>query len=150
MSKKVALQLSNILPLEKYAKAMANAGFEYYGISFNNYKPLIQDDYLDYIYKIKQIFTDCGLKCAQMHAPYYNLLISAEIRDGDLEKAILRSVEATKILGGEVLAVHPRSFIIENQPRETAVDSEKSLKENVISFKPLVLECEKQGVLLGI
>lgn len=150
MDKKVALQLSNTLPLEDYAKAMADAGFKYYAISFNDYKPLVQDDYLDYINNIKKIFLDCGLKCVQTHAPYYNLLVGAEVRDIDIEKAIFRSIEATKILGGEVLAVHPRSFIIENQPRETAVDREKSLKENVISFKPLALECEKQGVLLGI
>ena len=99
---------------------------------------------------IDAFFKQCNLKCVMTHAPYYNLLLSAERRIETMETALLRSIEATNILGAEICAVHPRSYIIDGEPRDTAVDRKKSLHENIISFQPLVKECEKFGVLLGI
>lgn len=55
-----------------------------------------------------------------------------------------------KILGAEICAVHPRSFLIPGVPPVESCDRERSFEENLISFKPLVEACERFGVKLGI
>lgn len=150
MEKKVAIQLRNTEPWQDVARAMAESGFKYVAMGFGDEKPLLKDDWKQYVYEIGETFSSYGLKCIQTHAPYYDLLISAEKRDADMELAMLRTIEATKILGAEICAVHPRSVIIEGEPRETAADREKSLQENIVAFSPLVEACEKHDVLLGI
>lgn len=150
MSRKVALQIRNIEPMKVMVKAMAESGFKYVSMGFNDVKPLLDDNWESYVYEIGETFSKYGLKCIQTHAPYYSLLLSAEKRDDYMETALLRSIEATKMLDAEICAVHPRSVIIDGEPRETAVDREKSLQENIIAFTPLAELCEKRGVLLGI
>ncbi len=150
MDRKVALQLRNQEPWRETAKEMSKAGFEYVAFAFGDERPLLQDNWRAYVRDVANVFAELGLKCVQTHAPYYSLLISAEKRDEAMETALLRSMEATRILGAEICAVHPRSFIKEGTPRETAVDRGRSLTENLFSFRPLVTECERLGVQLGI
>ena len=150
MNRKVALQINNAWDMEKMTKIMSDCGFKYVAISFGDANPLIGDDWEKYIYGIGELFAKNGLRCIQTHAPYYDLLISAEERNPDMEKALLRSMEATKLLGADICAVHPRSVLIPDRPRETTTDREKSLKENIIAFSPLAEAGEKLGVYLGI
>ena len=150
MTKKVALQLRNSEPVRELAKAAAESGFRYISMAFGDEKPLLQPDWKGYVEGIGETFAGYGLTCVQTHAPYYSLLISAEERTESMETALLRSMEATKLLGAELCAVHPRSVIIPGLPRETAVDRKRSLEENLIAFSPLAEVCEKHGVLLGI
>lgn len=148
MDKKVALQIRNFEPISRAAKAMKSAGFKYVAFAFTDKNLLLCSDWERKVYEIAEIFDKYSLKCIQTHAPFYPLLVSAEERDEGLEKSILRSVEATKILGADLLAVHPRSVIKEDETAE--VLTEKSLKENIISFNGVVNLCEKLGITLGI
>ena len=150
MDKKIAFQIVNTGSVEKVAKALSDGGFKYVAMAFGDEKPLLSDNWEKYVYETGNILSKNGLTCIQTHTPYYNLLISAEKRDENMELAIMRSIEATKLLGAEICAVHPRSFIKAGEPRETAVDRGKSLEENIISLSPLVELCEKHNVLLGI
>ena len=150
MDRKVALQLRNTEPLDMMAKAMADAGFKYVAMAFGDEKPMQSDDWEKHVYNAGDVFAKYGLKCIQTHAPYYDLMISAEERDENFETALCRSIEATRMLGAEICAVHPRSVIIDKRPVEYIVDRERSLEENIKSFKPLVELCEKNDVLLGI
>lgn len=150
MDRKVALQIRNSLPLEAVFQAMSESGFRYVAMGFGDRKPLLDSDWEKYVGNIGKLLGKYGLQCVQTHAPYYDLLISAEKRTEEMDLALLRAVQATKILGAEVCAVHPRSVIIDGQPRETSVDRERSLAENVIAFTPLVEQCEKDGTFLGI
>lgn len=151
MDRKVAIQLRNNEPWEKMSKMMSEAGFKYVAMSFGDDEGnLLKEDWKDYVYKMKSVFDKNDLKCVMTHAPYYPLLISAEERDEKLELTMLRTIEATKILDADICAVHPRSFIDKNLPERESVDRERSLIENIKSFKPLVQECEKFGVKLGI
>lgn len=150
MERKVALQIRNNEPLELMVDLMVKSGFKYVSMSFGDEKPLLKEDWKDYITYIDQLFKKNGLKCVMTHAPYYHLLVSAEVRDQDMETAMLRTIEATKMLGAEICAVHPRSVLIYAEDRDNTVDRARSLQENVISFTPLVKECEKVGVKLGV
>lgn len=149
MDRKVALQIQGSGPWRQTAKIMADVGFRHVAIVTNE-ALLCRDDWKDEIAGMGELFAEYGLTCIQTHAPYYNLLLSAEVREERLETALLRSIEAAKMLGAELCAVHPRSVITPNEPRETAVDRARSLEENLIAFRPLIEECEKQNVLLGI
>ena len=151
MDKKVALQLRNDEPWREMAGMMARAGFKYVSMALSgDIRPLLDDNWREYVQEIDRVFKENGLRCVMTHAPYYHLLVSAEERDPKTELAMLRCIEATKMLGADICAVHPRSVIIPNMPREEAVDRARSLEENIISFKPLVDECERLGVKLGI
>ncbi|MBO4262962.1 MAG: hypothetical protein J5903_04180, partial [Clostridia bacterium] len=116
MDKKVTIQIRNFEPWQETAEMMADVGFKYVAMGFGDEKPLLKDDWKDHVYKMAEVFDKCGLKCVQTHAPYYDLLISAEKRDENMEKALLRSMEATKILGAAICAVQPRSYIIDGAP----------------------------------
>ena len=152
MSKRVAIQLRNYEKEDwrRLSRISAEAGFSYVAMAFGDPTPLLRDDWRDYVNEMVETFARLGLRCVQTHAPYYDLQISAEKRDADMETALFRMAEVTKMLGAELLAVHPRSFILEGEPRETTVDRARSFEENLISFRPLAMECERQGVLLGI
>jgi sugar phosphate isomerase/epimerase len=87
------------------------------------------------------------------HAPYYDLFITAETLLPEYEKGLFRCIEATKILGAEICAVHPRTAFFGGEAHGdllTCVDVEKSLQCNLESLSPLAKEAEKQGVLLGV
>ena len=150
MDRKIALQVRNYEPWQDTVRAMAKYGFRYVSMGFGDEKPLLCDDWRDYVCDIQRTLDSYGIRCVMTHAPYYNLLISAEVRDPDMETALLRSIEATRMLGAEICAVHPRSVIIPGVPREDACDRARSLEENLISFRPLVRACEEHGVRLGI
>lgn len=147
--RKVALQIRCYEPWAETAKLMADVGFRYVAMVLD--APLLCNaDWKQRLYEMRETLERYGLRCIQTHAPYYDLLISAEIRDEMMETALLRSIEATKLLGAQLCAVHPRSVIIPDRSRETSVDRERSLLENLVSFRPLVAECEAHNVLLGI
>lgn len=150
MEAKVALQIRNVEPYEILAKNMAECGFRYVAFAFSDEAMLLSEDWERQVYKVGETFARAGLSCIQTHAPYYDLLISAERRSPEMELALLRAVEATKLLGAPLCAVHPRSVLRAGAPRETAVDREASYRENIIAFSPLVEACEKNGVSLGI
>lgn len=149
MDKKVALQIRSYEPWKETAKYMSEIGFKYVAIVLGE-EIMKTDEWKQHVEDMNETFKKYGLKCVQTHAPYYDLLLSAEKRDENKEKALLRCMEATKMLGAEICAVHPRSYLIEGEPRETAVDRVRSLEENLIAFRPLVEECEKHGVMLGV
>lgn len=150
MDKKVSLQIPISQFTDSIAEIIKNCGFKYVSISFDDNSILLANDFKCELQKVFEILKKNTLKCNMIHAPYYHLLISAENYDDDMELAILRSIEATKILGSQICVVHPRSVIIENVPREDSVDRVASLEKNLIYFKPLIKECEKHDVLLGI
>ena len=70
--------------------------------------------------------------------PYYDLLISAEIADEALDKAMLRCIGGGKMLGAQWTAYHPRSAVNDNySPR-------KSMELARNALEPLEMD-EKQG-----
>ena len=95
--------------------------------------------------RIKEAIEQNGLVCIQTHAPYYDLLISAEVKDADMEKALARCIEGTRILGTGICAFHPRSVIVNDE-----VDEERSFEENYKDFGKLIKTSEENGIKLGI
>ena len=90
MDKKVALQLRNNEPWQEMSGMMARAGFKYVAMSFGDERPLLEDNWREYVENIDRVFKGNGLKCVMTHAPYYHLLLSAEERDPKMELAMTR------------------------------------------------------------
>ena len=150
MDKKVAIQLQHDDRWREMIKIAGESGFKFVSMGFGSSKCFHSDGWKVEVEKIREELEKNGLKCVQTHAPYYDLLLSAEKRDEDMEKALKRSMEATKILGADICAVHPRSYIIDGAPRETVVDKKRSLEENQSSISETLNSAIKNGVLLGI
>ncbi len=145
MEAKVAIQIQHDNFCNEMLKTAAECGYKYISMGFGSSKCFNSDDWSDEIISIKKLLRSLGLVCVMAHAPYYDLRISAEILDETMEKALLRCVEATAMLGAEIVAIHPRGCYI-NGVEQT----EKSYEINVKNIAPLAKKAGNYGCLIGI
>jgi len=157
MDKKIAIQIRHGENFEQTMKFATESGFKYVSIGFGDAKIFHQDDWEKEVGNIGEILAKNNLSCVMTHAPSYDLLIPAEQIDEDMERAMLRCMKATLMLGGKISAVHPRSvfrggspYAEKELPFEQGVDPDKSFVCNMKSFAPLAEEIGKGGGMLGI
>ena len=125
-------------------KSAANAGFKYVSLGFGSSDCFRKADWEKHIAYISGKLDEYGIECIQTHLPYYDLLISAEITDKDMDRAMLRCISGGKMLGAEWTAYHPRTAINDNySPR-------KSMKFTRAALEPLVNEAVKQNTGIAI
>ena len=121
----------------------AKNGFQYVSMGFGSSKCFHHDDWAEETVKIKTALDALGLRCVMTHAPYYDLRISADFLDDAMETALLRCVKATSMLGGEIMAIHPRGYyrdegpVPENGFTETARKFLKNLSVIMCRILPL-------------
>ena len=147
MDKKVAWQIHYNSRFFEILKIAAEVGFKYVAVGFGDQKIFQEDDWEEKVLEIKKALDENGVKCIQTHAPYYDLRISAEITDEKFELALVRCIKATKMLGAQICAVHPRGYYEGGVGKEIV---EESFKWNKINFEPMVREAEKCGCMVGI
>jgi len=75
----------------------------------------------------------------QSHPHYYDLLISSEIIDEDMEFAIRQSIISSAALGAKYCVIHPRSAI------NFAYSNKKSFEDNKKWFSELIDTAVKHG-----
>lgn len=143
--RKIAISVFEQCCPEKVAAYAAEAGFRYVNWGFSaKTASLVGDDWEKTVEKAKTLLDRYGLQCVMTHSPYYDLRISAEIADESLDRAQMRAVRATAMLGGEIVAFHPRTHFT------GGMDREKSFTDNLRNFAPFVKEAERDGVKIGI
>ena len=120
-------------------------GFQYVSMGFGSSKCFHQDNWMEETETIRSVLDALGLRCVMTHAPYYGLRISAEFLDDAMETALLRCVKATSVLGGEIMAIHPRGYYRDDGPipdngfYENGKElPEESFRQNVRNLFPLV------------
>ena len=145
MENLVAFQVRYEKDYEHVLKMVKNAGFKYVSIGFGNEEYLLDGDYNKKIAKLKTDLKENDLTCVFTHSPYYDPLISAEILDEKKEYAQELSLIATKELGADIIAFHPRSYI-----KNGVVDNRKSLEINAKNFKPIIEKSKKLGVEVAL
>ena len=145
MEKKIAIQIQHDAHWREMLQITAESGFKFVSMGFGSSKVFHKDGWEKEMDEIGNELAKNGLRCVMTHTPYYDLLISAEKIDEVMERALLRCMTATGMLGGEISAVHPRSFL-DGQ----AVDGKKSLAYNLKSFSVLAEEIGKYGAKLGV
>lgn len=145
MSGKIALQIQHHYCCDEMLTAAAECGFKYISLGFGSSRHFERSAYMGEIVRLRKLLDSLGLTCVMTHAPYYDLRISAEILDPDMEDALLRCVEATSMLGAEIMAVHPRACYENGKENVKA-----SFSANVKNFLPLVKYASVCGVKIGI
>ena len=122
----------------------ALAGFKYIAINFNNMpdnSPPVWDAAPE---KIIRILENNSLKCVQSHLPYYDLRISAEITDNELENAITNSLKVAGKIGVKWNVYHPRSAV------STGFCISRSLDENIRRISGYLEIDEKCGTGIAL
>lgn len=145
MEKKIAVQIQHDANWKDMLRITAESGFKCVAMGFGSSKVFEREDWEKEISSVGDELAKNGLKCVMTHSPYYDLHCSAEKTDERMEKALLRSMKGTAMLGAELTAVHPRSFLIGKK-----VHRKKSLEYNLKSFSRLGEEIGKYGAVLGI
>lgn len=153
--KKIAVQLRAFEPWKTQLDDVRAAGFRYVAFCFEgeeNGDFLAGADWERRVADVREELEKYGLVCVMTHAPCYDLRLSADVEDESKAESVLRSIKATKMLGADITAIHPRTFF---HPEDRALKTprvlkDKSLEYNVKLFSPAVEECEKHGVRLGI
>lgn len=157
MDKRVALQVQHDGRWRDVLKTAAEAGFRYISMGFGSSKCFHQEDWAEETARIRAELDSLGLRCVMTHAPYYDLRISADFLDDAMETALLRCVKATAMLGGEIMAIHPRGYY--RDEGEVPANGfygngkeipEESYKYNVQNLAPLVEEAVRQGCRIGV
>lgn len=125
-----AIQLKYDESFEYSVKCAKNAGFKYIAIGFGSSKCFHSENWEKEVIKIENLLKENALECIQTHLPFHNMLSSAEIEDKDTDKAILRCLEAGKMLGSAWNVYHARSAINDNYSTKKSMEyAKKSVAE---------------------
>ena len=139
-----AIQIQYREDFEYALKCAADAGFKYISMGFGSSNCFHESDWEKHIMYIAKLLKENSIECIQTHLPYYDLLISAEIEDEAMDKAMLRCISGGKMLGAEWTAYHPRSAVNDNySPR-------KSMELARNALEPLVNEAVRKNTGLAI
>ena len=157
MERKVALQIQHDANWRNMLEISAANGFRYVALGFGSSKCFHSEDWAEEIQNIRSVLDTLGLRCVMTHAPYYDLRISADFLDDAMEKALLRCVRATSMLGSDIMAIHPRGYYRTEEPvpengfyANGVEQPEESFRWNVKNLLPLVEEAVRCGCRVGI
>ena len=157
MEKKAALQVQHDGQWERILEIAADCGFRYVSMGFGSSRCFHCEDWMEETEKIRARLDALGLRCVMTHAPYYDLRISADFLDDAMETALLRCVKATAMLGGEIMAIHPRGYYRDENPvpENGFYGNGKEIPEqsyacNIRNLRPLVAEAIRCGCRVGV
>ena len=148
--RKVAIQIQHDDRWREMLKIAAESGFRAVAMGFGSSRCFHGNGWEKRVAEIREELDKNGLFCVMIHAPYYDLMKSAETVDPETEQALIRCVTATKTLGGSITVVHPRSVITEVEKDVWRVDGARSLAVNRENLSGMLNEAIKNGVFLGI
>ena len=121
---------------EQAIKMIKDAGFDGYDFSMfdHNKKYWDSDGWKEYAENLKRVADETGIPCLQMHAPCPMMRTIENVIP--LESTFLRSIEIAKILGCNMLVVHPGSFL-------TAQENKKYIYDKILPF------AKEKGVMIA-
>lgn len=128
-------------------KLVKDAGFTAYDMSFTDMlwskSRFNEDDYLEYAKSVKEYADSIGIVCNQAHAPFGSST-GDPIKDADIYKKIVRSIECAAILGAKNIIVHPKQHL-------RYLGNEQILKEmNLEFYTDLAKVAEKCGICVAV
>lgn len=106
-----AVQIQHNDDMEYALSCAREAGFEYVSMGFGSSKLFHSADWERGVSEIDALLRKNGLRCVQTHLPYYDLRISAEEIDADMDLAMKRCIRAGAMLGAEWNAYHARTVL---------------------------------------
>ena len=137
---KKAIQIAYNKGFEKRCEYAAIAGFKYILVNFNDMPDRSPMVWAQAPENMLRILEKNGLACIQTHLPYYDLRISAEVTDDELEKAIINSLKVAGEIGAQWNVYHPRAAV------KAGFCASKTLDENIRRISGYLEAAEKYGL----
>ena len=106
-----AIQIAYNEHFELKCELASNVGFKCISVNFHDMQDRSDKAWKEAPEKILKILERYGLKCIQTHLPYYDLRVSAEILEDEMESAIKESIRVGGEIGAAWNVYHPRSAI---------------------------------------
>ena len=106
-----AIQIAYNELFELKCRLAGEAGFRHIAVNYTEILGKSDSEWKRITENIQQILDRYGLKCVQTHPHYYDLLLSSEIRDEEMEKNIRRSIASSSAIGAEYCVIHPRTSV---------------------------------------
>lgn len=141
---KKAIQISYNESFEKKCGYAAAAGFEAVAVNFNDMPDRSQRVWDAAPENILGVLEKNKLECVQTHLSYYDLRISAEITDSELEKAIINSIMVAGKIKTPWNVYHPRSAV------NAGFCASKTLEENNRRISGYLETAEKYGTGIAL
>ena len=120
------------------------AGFKSIGISFLGSDVIFKNDFSDYMKALREELDRQEIKCVDTHLPVYDILLSSEIVDEKMDKAIKNGLVSTSILGAEWASFHPRTAMNYNYSSKIAFEHNRE------ALKPLLDVAHKYDVGIAV
>ena len=120
-----AIQIAYDEFFEKKCRIASAAGFRHISVNFNDMKDRSPEAWEKAPYEIRRILAENDLTGVQAHLPYYDLRISAEILEKDMEEAIRNSIRVCGETGIPWCVWHPRSSV------SSGFKASQALKDNL-------------------
>ena len=143
MIKSIELHLDHIMD-PTYMKKFVNSGFRFADVTVCEPKILAMPDWEDQYKRIRETMESYGVKAAQTHLYYYNILRSCESTDEETDGLIRRSVAATGIVGAKWGAFHPRSG------HSFGYERKREAEENTKAINKLLDTADKYDVGIAV
>ena len=143
---KFAVQIQHDENMEYALTCAAEAGFKYVSMGFGSSKIFHSQSWEREILKISELLEKNGLDCIQTHLPYYDLKISAETVDEQLDLAMIRCIKAGALLGSSWNVYHARTALRDgfSLAPEVSFDYAKE------AITPLLDEAKRCGTVFAV
>lgn len=122
-----AIQIAYDEYFEIKCRLAAKAGFDGIAVNFHDMTDHSDKAWADAPGIISGILSENNLKPVQSHLPYYDLRISAEELDDEMEDAILRSIETSGKIGCPWCVYHPRSAVNDGFRSDKALEINRKI-----------------------
>ena len=132
-----AIQIGYNDLFEYKCECAAKAGFSGISVNYTAVLGKSEREWDAITANIERILEKNNLACFQTHPHYYNLLISSEILEEEMEFGIRQSIISGSRLGAKYHAIHPRSAV------NFAYGRKKSFEDNK-KWMGGLLECAKK------
>ncbi len=127
-------------------RILAEAGFDAFDYAFYAHpddSSIYGENFVEYFKNLKNFAEKCGIFCNQSHAPYHSSVGIPE-KDAKIYQRIVRSMEASAVLGAKIVIVHPLQHLT------YAEHPEELFEMNVAFYRSLIPYCEKFGVKVAV
>ena len=125
-SMKKAIQIQYNDKFEDKCEYAALAGFNYIAVNFDETGERINPCFEKAAEDILRILNKNHLTAVQSHLPCYDLRISAEIINDELEKSILNAIKISGAIGVEWCVCHPRTAITDGYVSSKSMEYNKN------------------------
>ncbi|NMA96435.1 MAG: hypothetical protein GX974_10380, partial [Clostridiales bacterium] len=111
---KISTQTSTMARIygeEGAIRKLAEIGYDCYDFSMfgigQDDHPIAGDNFETYVSELRKAADESGIVCNQSHAPFPSYLHGKEEYNKEIYPLIVRAIEVTGMLGGEIVIIHP-------------------------------------------